>query len=92
MYDDQTSTLEISVWDHDIGGKDDIMGRADLDLSELAPEQTHRIWVELEDGAGEISCYISITGLAADHEASSIEHQKFTPEDREAIVKKYVSS
>ncbi|ELT94467.1 hypothetical protein CAPTEDRAFT_227763 [Capitella teleta] len=89
MYDDQTSTLEISVWDHDIGGKDDIMGRADLDLSELAPEQTHRIWVELEDGAGEISCYISITGLAADHEASSIEHQKFTPEDREAIVKKY---
>lgn len=27
MFDDQTSHLEISVWDHDAAGKDDIMGR-----------------------------------------------------------------
>ena len=27
MFDDQTSHLEISVWDHDHAGKDDIMGR-----------------------------------------------------------------
>lgn len=27
MYEDQTTTLEISVWDHDMSGKDDIMGR-----------------------------------------------------------------
>ena len=28
MFDDQTSHLEISVWDHDAAGKDDIMGRS----------------------------------------------------------------
>ena len=27
MFDDQTSHLEVSVWDHDHAGKDDIMGR-----------------------------------------------------------------
>ena len=28
MYEDQTSHVEISVWDHDAAGKDDIMGRS----------------------------------------------------------------
>ena len=27
MFDDHTSHLELSVWDHDTAGKDDIMGR-----------------------------------------------------------------
>ena len=27
MFDDQTSHLEIAVYDHDTGGRDDIMGR-----------------------------------------------------------------
>ena len=27
MFEDQTSNLEISVCDHDVGGRDDIMGR-----------------------------------------------------------------
>ena len=27
MFYDQTSMLEVSVWDHDHAGKDDIMGR-----------------------------------------------------------------
>jgi len=27
MFDDQTSYLEVSVWDHDAGGRDDMMGR-----------------------------------------------------------------
>ena len=37
MFSDQTSHLEISVFDHDVGGRDDIMGRfvhdIDSDLS-----------------------------------------------------------
>lgn len=27
MYEGQTKCLEIAVWDHDTGGRDDIMGR-----------------------------------------------------------------
>ena len=28
MFEGQTSHLELSVWDHDAGGRDDIMGRS----------------------------------------------------------------
>lgn len=29
FFEDQTSHLEISVYDHDVGGRDDIMGRSE---------------------------------------------------------------
>ena len=30
MFDEQTSYLELSVWDHDVGGRDDLMGRSSV--------------------------------------------------------------
>ncbi|XP_078668303.1 multiple C2 and transmembrane domain-containing protein 1-like isoform X8 [Branchiostoma floridae x Branchiostoma belcheri] len=65
MYDDQTSVLEISVWDKDVGSKDDFMGRCQVDLSELKREETHHIEKELEDGAGSVSFLLTITGHAS---------------------------
>lgn len=54
------SELEISVYDHDVGGRDDILGRAKLDIRAYEPNKTHHLNVDLEDGAGHILLLLTL--------------------------------
>ena len=66
LYSGQSQELEISVWDRDQRSKDDFMGRVAVDLSVLARETTHQIWLNLEDGAGKLFLLITISGDLSD--------------------------
>ena len=66
LYSGQSQELEITVWDRDQRSKDDFMGRVAVDLSSLARETTHQIWLNLEDGAGKLFLLITISGDLSD--------------------------
>ncbi|CAH1255460.1 MCTP1, partial [Branchiostoma lanceolatum] len=89
MYDDQTSVLEISVWDKDVGSKDDFMGRCQVDLSELKREETHHIEKELEDGAGSVSFLLTITGSAGNETITDLANYMPDPRERLEVQRRF---
>ncbi|XP_023330904.1 multiple C2 and transmembrane domain-containing protein isoform X2 [Eurytemora carolleeae] len=60
LYDE--SELEITVWDKDQRSKDDFMGRGCIDLSTLSREDSHHLWIQLEEGSGQIFIILTISG------------------------------
>ncbi|PVD20054.1 hypothetical protein C0Q70_20548 [Pomacea canaliculata] len=89
LFDDQSMQLEISVYDHDVTGKDDFMGRATIDLSQLEPEVTHTIEQELEDGGGMVRLLLTMSGTSRGDASSDL--CNFTPisRDLDDICRKY---
>ncbi|XP_035824948.1 multiple C2 and transmembrane domain-containing protein 1 isoform X2 [Aplysia californica] len=77
LYDDQSSHLEITVYDHDTRGKDDFMGRAEVDLSQLEKERTHVLEQQLEDGAGTLKLLLTISGTLGSEMSSDLAN--YTP-------------
>ncbi|XP_037081873.1 multiple C2 and transmembrane domain-containing protein-like isoform X2 [Pollicipes pollicipes] len=63
LYDSGSQILEIEVFDHDARSKDDFMGKTTVDVSKLEREKTHRLWTELEDGAGSVFILLTISGM-----------------------------
>lgn len=84
LYDNKDPKLDISVFDHDVGGRDDIMGRAAINISQLEAEKTHLIEQQLEDGAGTIVMLITISGTRAKQSGSGIHVS-----DRMDVMRKY---
>ncbi|XP_037078873.1 multiple C2 and transmembrane domain-containing protein-like isoform X2 [Pollicipes pollicipes] len=62
LYSHGPHIIEMEVFDHDLKTVDDFMGKATLDLSELQREKTHRLWVNLEEGAGSVLLFVTISG------------------------------
>ena len=62
LIEDHSQELEITVWDKDQRSKDDFMGRCSVDLSKLDHETTHKLWVALEEGTGELLLLLTISG------------------------------
>ncbi|XP_059155457.1 multiple C2 and transmembrane domain-containing protein 1-like isoform X7 [Physella acuta] len=89
LFDDQTALLEISVYDHDTRGKDDFMGRAVIDLSQLERERTHTIVQPLEDGAGTIKLLLTVSGTFGGELTSDLANYTPNPLDKDNIVSKY---
>ncbi|XP_064650930.1 multiple C2 and transmembrane domain-containing protein 1-like isoform X5 [Lineus longissimus] len=89
MYDEQTSQLELTVMDYDIGGKNDLMGRAVIDLADLEREVTHTIEQPLEDGAGVIKLLLTISGTQGSETISDLSNFVHNPMEREEIVRRY---
>ncbi|XP_071503823.1 multiple C2 and transmembrane domain-containing protein 1-like [Diadema antillarum] len=89
MYEEQSSTLDISVWDKDLGSKDDIMGRAQIDLSTLDMEQTHQLTVELEDNAGTLDILLTISGTVGTENVSDLASYKQDPNLKRELYLKY---
>ncbi|KAK7479696.1 hypothetical protein BaRGS_00029072, partial [Batillaria attramentaria] len=83
LFDDQSSQLEISVYDYDVTGRDDFMGRATVDISKLETEVTHNMEVELEDGAGMIRLLMTISGTIGHVASSDLAH--FTPDSNQHV-------
>ncbi|XP_038070847.1 multiple C2 and transmembrane domain-containing protein 1-like isoform X2 [Patiria miniata] len=89
LFEDQTNTLEISVWDKDVGSRDDIMGRSQIDISALNREETHHCDLELEDGAGTLSLLLTITGTSGTESISDLANFKHDPNTDRMLYKKY---
>lgn len=87
MYDDQSHTLEVMVFDR---RKDLFMGRCTVDLSQLEREITHHKWRELEDGAGQIFFLITISGTSSSATVSDFKLSDLKPLDCRAIHERYV--
>ncbi|XP_063988130.1 multiple C2 and transmembrane domain-containing protein isoform X2 [Diachasmimorpha longicaudata] len=81
--------LEVTVWDRDKGHQDDLMGRTTIDLAGLERETTHRIWHDLEDGAGNIFLLLTISGTTASETISDLAAQEENPKEKERLLQKY---
>ncbi|XP_033099877.1 multiple C2 and transmembrane domain-containing protein 1-like isoform X12 [Anneissia japonica] len=89
LYDDQSNILELSVWDKDVGARDEIMGRSTIDLNELKKEVTHNIEQELEDGAGVVCLLLTISGTSGGEAVSDLSNYKVDPNLRRDLVERY---
>lgn len=97
-FPEQSKTLEISIWDRDVG-RDEFMGQTSIDLNTLTPEKTHKIIKELEAGEGTIQLIVTVTGTATGNlDSKSVLSDLKTyeimdhTEEEEKISQKYVSS
>ncbi|XP_016839970.1 multiple C2 and transmembrane domain-containing protein isoform X2 [Nasonia vitripennis] len=81
--------LEVTVWDRDRSHQDDLMGRAVIDLATLERETTHRLWRDLEDGAGNIFLLLTISGTTASETISDLAAHEETPQERARMMQKY---
>ncbi|XP_021928655.1 multiple C2 and transmembrane domain-containing protein 1 isoform X1 [Zootermopsis nevadensis] len=88
LYDDQSQELEVTIWDKD-RSKDDFMGRCTIDLSCLEREKTHRIWQDLEEGAGSIFLLLTISGTTASETISDLTTYEENPRERETLQNRY---
>ena len=71
-YDELDHEMEISVWDKDVGSKDDFMGRVKIDLRHLAPELTHNLWRQVEDGQGTLNFLMTISATTRGDSPSNL--------------------
>ena len=71
-YEELDHELEISVWDKDVGSKDDFMGRVKIDLRDLAPEITHNLWRPVEDGQGMLNFLMTISATTRGDSPSNL--------------------
>ncbi|XP_074712136.1 multiple C2 and transmembrane domain-containing protein 1 isoform X2 [Strix uralensis] len=89
LYEERGGIIDITVWDKDVGKKDDFIGRCQVDLSTLSREQTHKLEMPLEEGEGYLVLLVALTASAAvtisDLSVNSLEDQK----EREEILKRY---
>ncbi|BFY97384.1 hypothetical protein BsWGS_00424 [Bradybaena similaris] len=89
LYEEQTTLLEIEVYDHDTRGKDDFMGRATIDLSTIERETTHIIEQQLEDGAGIIKLLLTVTGTIGQELTSDLTNYIPNAQVKDSIISKY---
>uniref|UniRef100_A0A8C0UHW9 Multiple C2 and transmembrane domain-containing protein 1 n=1 Tax=Cyanistes caeruleus TaxID=156563 RepID=A0A8C0UHW9_CYACU len=80
LYEERGGIIDITVWDKDVGKKDDFIGRCQVDLSTLSKEQTHKLEMPLEEGEGYLVLLVTLTASAAvtisDLSINSLEDQK----------------
>lgn len=88
IFDDQSQTLEISVYDHDLR-TDDFMGRATIDLSEIEKERTHTIVKDLEDGAGTIKLLLTISGTQGAETITDLVNYTTNTKERDDLYRSY---
>lgn len=89
MYDDQSQDLEITVWDKD-RNKDDFIGKCSIDLSKFVKEVTHKIVQDLEDGAGNITLLLTISGTTTASETiSDLTTYEENPNEQKALEDRY---
>nr|CAD7400845.1 unnamed protein product [Timema cristinae] len=60
-----------------------------IDLTKLEREKTHRIWQELEEGAGSIFLLLTISGTTASETISDLTTYEENPRERTNLEKRY---
>ncbi|CAL8329988.1 unnamed protein product [Arctogadus glacialis] len=89
LYDEQGGYIDITVWDRDQGRRDDFMGRCTIDLSTLAREQTHKLDLPLEDGAGILVLLVTLTATTAVSISDLSVNALDNPYERHQIAQRY---
>ncbi|XP_069022839.1 multiple C2 and transmembrane domain-containing protein 1 [Embiotoca jacksoni] len=89
LYEENGGGLEIEVWDRDTGRKDDFMGRCQLDLCNLAKEQTHHLELPLEGSKGVVVLLVTLTASAAVSIADLSVTPLDDPQERHETYKRY---
>lgn len=89
MYEDQSNHLEITVFDYDVSGRDDFMGRAVINLTEMETERTHRISQKLEDDAGTLLLLITVSGMTCNKHRMDQAGKTIDDLRRDDIVRQY---
>lgn len=89
LYDEEGGILEISVWDKDIGRRDDFIGQCQLDLSKLSREKTHKLELELEEDKGMLVLLVTLTATVAVSISDLSVNLLDDPHERQQIIKRY---
>ncbi|TKS85069.1 Multiple C2 and transmembrane domain-containing protein 1 [Collichthys lucidus] len=89
QHDESGGILEVSVWDKDIGRKDEFMGRCQVDLSTLAKDRTHHLDLPLEDSQGFVVLQVRLTALPRVSIADLCATPLNNPQEREDILQRY---
>uniref|UniRef100_A0A8C2JPQ3 Multiple C2 domains, transmembrane 1b n=1 Tax=Cyprinus carpio TaxID=7962 RepID=A0A8C2JPQ3_CYPCA len=89
LYDEEGGILEISVWDKDIGMRDDFIGQCQLDLSKLSREKTHKLELELEEDKGMLVLLVTLTATVAVSISDLSVNLLDDPHERQQIIKRY---
>ncbi|XP_046744360.1 multiple C2 and transmembrane domain-containing protein isoform X3 [Diprion similis] len=80
--------LEVTIWDRD-KSRDDLMGRTVINLATLEREKTHRLWRDLEDGAGSVFLLLTISGTTASETISDLAAHEETPQEKSLLLQRY---
>uniref|UniRef100_A0A672MF25 Multiple C2 and transmembrane domain containing 1 n=1 Tax=Sinocyclocheilus grahami TaxID=75366 RepID=A0A672MF25_SINGR len=91
LYDEEGGILEITVWDKDIGRRDDFIGHCQLDLSKLSREKTHKLELELEEDKGTLVLLVTLTATVVLSISDLSVNLLDDPDERQQIIKRYVS-
>ncbi|XP_033223348.1 multiple C2 and transmembrane domain-containing protein isoform X1 [Belonocnema kinseyi] len=81
--------LEVTLWDRDKSHQDDLMGKTIINLATLERETTHRLWRELEDGAGSIFLLLTISGTTASETISDLAAHEDNAHERPQLLQRY---
>ena len=79
-YEELDDFIDIAMFDHDVGGKDDRMGRVEIDLRDLTREVSHTLWRPIKDGEGTLNVIITITATSKADSPSNLAN--WNPESR----------
>jgi len=90
-YEDGTDQVYFDLYDSDIGGKDDFMGRISVNLKELTQEVSHNLWKPVENGTGQINCILTISGTTEIDSPSNIQNWEPSMEEEKLIENYSVS-
>ncbi|XP_051542474.1 multiple C2 and transmembrane domain-containing protein 1-like isoform X2 [Myxocyprinus asiaticus] len=89
LFDEEGGVLEISVWDRDMGRRDDFIGQCQLDLSQLSREKTHKVELELDEDKGTIVLLVTLTATVAVSISDLSVNILDDPHERRQILKRY---
>ena len=89
-YEELDAIIDIALYDHDVGGKDDRMGRVAIDLRELTKEVSHNLWRPIKDGEGMLNVIITVSGTTKDDSPSNLSHGEPDTQLLSKMEEKYV--
>ena len=89
-YEELDDFIDIALFDHDVGGKDDRMGRVAIDLRQLSKEVSHNLWRPIKDGEGMLNMIITISGTTKADSPSNLSNWNPDPQHLQELEEKYV--
>ena len=90
-YEELDDFIDIALFDHDVGGKDDRMGQVAIDLRELSREVSHNLWRPIKDGEGMLNIIITISGTTKSDSPSNLANWNPDVQHLNQLEGKYVS-
>jgi len=88
LYEGQPQVLEVQIYDEAFSR--DYIGRCSVDVGLLEKETTHHITLPLQEGPGQISLLLTISGTSGTETISDLTNYNPSPEEVQTIQSRYV--